>query len=159
MRKLKKKKFLEISFYTSAPKTMITCCTVPEIWCVTNVIFIFHFGLIFASLPCWKPENSEFLKMKKKHPEISSLKTCTTNYDQIMYSSWDMVWKGRTDGQMDGKSDILRWVPHLKPFSWFESKLSKTSFSKGGIRPPPTLLGYSSALVSNKAALLLKPFE
>ena len=138
---------------------MITCCTVPEIWCVTNVIFIFHFGLIFASLPCWKPENSEFLKMKKKHPEISSLKTCTTNYDQIMYSSWDMVWKGRTDGQMDGKSDILRWVPHLKPFSWFESKLSKTSFSKGGIRPPPTLLGYSSALVSNKAALLLKPFE
>ena len=47
-----KKKILEISFYTSAPKTMTTCYTVPEIWRVTNVIFIFHFGLIFASLPC-----------------------------------------------------------------------------------------------------------
>ena len=27
---------------------MITCYTVPEIWRVTDVIFIFHFGLFFA---------------------------------------------------------------------------------------------------------------
>ena len=26
---------------------MIICCTVPEIWCVANVI-IFHFGLFFT---------------------------------------------------------------------------------------------------------------
>ena len=31
----RKKKLLEISFYTSVPKIMIICCTVPEIWCVT----------------------------------------------------------------------------------------------------------------------------
>ena len=30
-----------------------------------------------------------------------------------MYSSWDMVHDRRIDGQMDGKSDIYRWVPHL----------------------------------------------
>ena len=30
---------------------MITCYTVPEIWRLTNVIFIFHFGLFFALLP------------------------------------------------------------------------------------------------------------
>ena len=46
------KKSLEISsFYTSVPKIMIICYTVPEIWHVTDVIVIFHFGLFFALLP------------------------------------------------------------------------------------------------------------
>ena len=45
------KKHLEISsFYTSVPKIMIICYTIPEIWCVTDVI-IFHFGPFFALLP------------------------------------------------------------------------------------------------------------
>ena len=45
------KKHLEISsFYRSVPKIMIMCCTVPE-WYVTDLIFIFHFGLFFALLP------------------------------------------------------------------------------------------------------------
>ena len=40
------KKRLEISsFYNSVPKLMIICYTVPEIWCMTDVI-IFHFGLV-----------------------------------------------------------------------------------------------------------------
>ena len=43
----RKKIHLEISFYTSVPKNMIICCTVPEIRCMTDVI-IFHFGLFFA---------------------------------------------------------------------------------------------------------------
>ena len=30
-----------------------------------------------------------------------------------MYGSWDMMHDRRMDGQMDGKSDIYRWVPHL----------------------------------------------
>ena len=34
----KEKKHLQISFYTSVPKIMIKCRTVPEIWCVTDVI-------------------------------------------------------------------------------------------------------------------------
>ena len=43
------KKHLEISsFYTSAPKIMIICYTVPEIWCVVDVILFFHFGLFSA---------------------------------------------------------------------------------------------------------------
>ena len=45
------KKHLEISsFYTSVPKTMIICYTVPEIWRMTDVIVVFHFGLFFALL-------------------------------------------------------------------------------------------------------------
>ena len=48
----KRKKPLEISsFYICVPKIMIRWCTVPEIWCVTDVIFISHFGLFFALLP------------------------------------------------------------------------------------------------------------
>ena len=46
-----KKKPGEISFYSSAPKIMDICYTGPEIWCVTDVIVIFHFGLFFALLP------------------------------------------------------------------------------------------------------------
>ena len=44
-------KDLEISsFYTSVPKIMIICYTVPKIWVMTDVI-IFHFELFFALLP------------------------------------------------------------------------------------------------------------
>ena len=32
----------------SVPKIMIICCTVPEIWRVTNVIVIFHCGPFFC---------------------------------------------------------------------------------------------------------------
>ena len=46
------KQYPEIAlFYTSLPKVMIIRYTVPEIWCVTNVIVIFHFGLFFSFLP------------------------------------------------------------------------------------------------------------
>ena len=46
------KKWLDISsFYTSVPKIMIICYTVPMIWHMTGVIVIFHFGLFFALLP------------------------------------------------------------------------------------------------------------
>ena len=42
------KKYLEIS--PSASKIMIICYSVLEIWCVTDVIVIFHFRLFFANL-------------------------------------------------------------------------------------------------------------
>ena len=37
-------KHLKISISTSVRKIMITRYTVPEIWYVTNLIFIFHFA-------------------------------------------------------------------------------------------------------------------
>ena len=46
------KKYQEISsYYTSLPKIMIICYTVPEIWHATHAIVIFHFGQFFALLP------------------------------------------------------------------------------------------------------------
>ena len=49
------KKTLEISsFYSSAPKIMIICYTVHDIWPVTELIFIFHFKTIACP---FKPPN------------------------------------------------------------------------------------------------------
>ena len=56
---------------------MIICYTVPEIWCMTDVIAIFHFGL--------KTQNLK--KMKKTPGDIIILHMCTKNYDQMMYGS------------------------------------------------------------------------
>ena len=62
-----KKKCMEISsFYTSVPKVMIICYTVPEKWHMTGVIFNFHFGLFLA---LFSPKNQNFKKIK--HLEIS----------------------------------------------------------------------------------------
>ena len=87
----KGKKTLEISFYNSALKIIIICYTVPEIWCMTNVI-IFHFWAIFCPFTPLTAQKIEILKKwKKKHGDIIILHMCTKTYDQMMYSSWDMV--------------------------------------------------------------------
>ena len=44
---------------------MIIGWTVPEIWCMANVIFIFHFWLFFALLPAWQLKNWKFQKNEK----------------------------------------------------------------------------------------------
>ena len=70
------------SFYTSVPKIMIICYTVPEIWHVTDVTVIFQFRLFFALLPpltC--PKNQNFKKMKNKPGDIIILHMCTKKYD------------------------------------------------------------------------------
>ena len=70
------------SFYNSAPKIMIICYTVPEIWGMPDVILIFHLGLFFCPFtPLKNLINENFKKMKKKHLEISSF---YTNVHKIM---------------------------------------------------------------------------
>ena len=49
-KKMKKKQVEISSFYICVPKIMIICYFVPEIWHVTDVIVIFHFGQFFALL-------------------------------------------------------------------------------------------------------------
>ena len=48
---------------------MIISYSVPKIWRVTDVIFIFHFGPIFAFLPLQQPEKSKFQKNEKKNKQ------------------------------------------------------------------------------------------
>ena len=65
---------------------MIICYTVPEIWCMTNVI-IFHFGPLFAILPPNSPKNQSFKKMKKLAEDIIILHMCTKNHNHMIYDS------------------------------------------------------------------------
>ena len=63
------------SFYKSVPKIMIIWYTVPEMWCMTDKIAIFHFGLFFALLPSNSAKNQNFKKNEEKNLEISSFYT------------------------------------------------------------------------------------
>ena len=85
-----KKKLLDISsFYTGVPKLTIICYTVSEIWHVTNVVVIFHFGLFFALYPPppKNPKNQNSKKIKKTPGDIIILQMCTKNSDHMMYGS------------------------------------------------------------------------
>ena len=98
------KKHLQISsFYTSVPKIMTICYTVPEIWPVTDVNFIFHFGLFFAHLMWKKNENN----CRRYHH-------FTHVYQKVLS---DDVWFLRNGaqqmvGQTDEKSDIRGGCPN-----------------------------------------------
>ena len=72
-------------------------------------IIIFHYELFLLFYPLNSPKNQN-LKQMKKIPGDIILHMCTKNYDQMMYGYRDMVH----DRQMDGRSDIQRWVLHLK---------------------------------------------
>ena len=66
--------------------------TILEIWCVTDVIVNFHFGLFFCLFTLVTAQkNQNFKKMKKTPGDIIILHMCTKKYDEIKYSSWDMV--------------------------------------------------------------------
>ena len=69
---------------------MITCYTVSEIWCVTDVIVIFQFSFSFSVIviviffpfyPPNSPKNQNLKKMKKTPRDIIILHMCTKNYD------------------------------------------------------------------------------
>ena len=85
---------------------MIICYTVPEIWHIIDVIFIFHFGLCFALLPLQQPKKSKFKKMIKKAWIYHHFTLLHQNYDQIIYGSWDMVHDVWIERWVDGKNDI-----------------------------------------------------
>ena len=73
---------------------MIICYTVPEIWHVTDVIVIFHFGLFLALLPPNSLKNQNLKKMKKTLGDIIILHKCTKNHNHLLYCSWDMERDG-----------------------------------------------------------------
>ena len=88
------------SLYTSAPKIMIICYTVPDVWCMINVI-IFHFGPFFVLSQCHpspplpppptnSPKNQNFEKTKKSL-EIASFYTSVSKIMITCYTVPD-IW-------------------------------------------------------------------
>ena len=68
---------------------MIIRYTVPEIWCVTDAIAIFYFGLFFSLLrpPSTPsiPKNTNFKTMKQMPAGIIILLKCTKTHDHMLY--------------------------------------------------------------------------
>ena len=94
-----KKNPLEISsFYTSVPKIMIICYTISEIWCMTGIIVIFCFELLFALLAPNNPKNQN-LREWNICLEISSYYICVPK----ITIRWCMVPEIQcaTNGQTD----------------------------------------------------------
>ena len=92
LKKKKKKKNAWRFHHTGVPKLMIICYTVPEIWCVMDVIAFFHSGLFFAFLPPNSPKNQNFLKKWKRHLEISSFYTSVLKIVIICYTVPE-IWR------------------------------------------------------------------
>ena len=59
-----------------------------DVWQMWLFLILGYF-LPFYSLN--SPKNQNFEKMKKISGDIIILHNCTTNYDQMMYGSWNMV--------------------------------------------------------------------
>ena len=65
----------------------------------------FSFWANFILLtPPNSPKNQNLKKIRKKRQEISSFYTFPKNYDQMMYSSWDMVRDRWTDRRTDERT-------------------------------------------------------
>ena len=58
-----------------------------EIWCMTDVIVISHFGLFFALLSPNSPKNQNFEKMLKRPGHIIILHMFTIKDNHMMYGS------------------------------------------------------------------------
>ena len=68
--------------------------TVSDIWCMTDVIFIFYCGLFLPFYPHNSPKNKNFKKMNKKSGDITIFHKCTKNHDHLLACFWDMACDG-----------------------------------------------------------------
>ena len=76
----------DIIIYISAPKIMILCYTVPEIWCVTDELLFFILSYFLPFYPPNSLKNENFKKLKKKHLGISSFYTSVLKLIIICYT-------------------------------------------------------------------------
>ena len=114
---------LEMALYTSVPKIMIICYTVPVIQHVTDVIFIFLFVLIFAFYHPNNPKNQIFEKWKKCcgiYHQFTHVYRKLRSHDVwfLRYGGWQMDRQTNrwTYRWTDGKSDIVGAQP--KKINW-----------------------------------------
>ena len=103
-----------IILHKCTKKIMVIYYTVPEIWHMTHIIIIFHFGLFFALL---KSKKSNFKKKKERKRKFWRCHHFTPVYHKFWLEDVRFLRYGaqRTDGQTDGKSDIEVGAP---PKNW-----------------------------------------
>ena len=72
---------VDIMILHNVPKIITIFYTVPDVWCVTGVIIIFHFGQLLHFYPSNSPKNENFKTLKKAPGDIIILHKCTKNHD------------------------------------------------------------------------------
>ena len=118
-------------FTQKYPAIMIICYVVPEICCVTDILFIFHFGLFLSLYTPKRPKNQNLKKMKKTHGYIIILHMYSTNYDYMMYSSWDRLCNRQMNGWTDRQKKWHREVELEKNVADTNFKCPKHDTSRG----------------------------
>ena len=112
------KKQLEIlSFYTHVSKIMITCYTIPEIWHMTDIIYISYFGPFSAILPPKSPKKQNFKKWKKKNTwryyHFTNVYQKLWSHD-VRFLRYGVGWmNGPTDGQKNWHVEMGRRTEKL----------------------------------------------
>ena len=96
------------SFYSSAPKILIICYTVPEIWRVTDVICIFHFGLF---LPFYLPNSPKKQNLKKMKKNSWRYDHFTHVYQKLWLhdARFKRYGERRTDGWTDEQTENVTY--------------------------------------------------
>ena len=127
--------------FTDVRKIILICYTVPEIWCVTYVIVIFHFGLFlpFYSSNSLKKEN--FKKKEGKKPQKTTTTTTTTTwryhyFTQAYQKSWSYAILFLRYMVRDWGNSYFSFWTIFCPFSVLTAQKIKISFIKktpGGI--------------------------
>ena len=85
------KKILEISLFV--PKITIIWCTVSQIWCETDRVFVILDNFCpFTPLTTWKIKILKKMKNSWRYNHFAHL--CTINYNHIMDGSWDIEHEG-----------------------------------------------------------------
>ena len=96
------KKHLEISpFYTKVPSNhdhMLYCSW--DMVCDRYTFYFWFWSFLSLYTPN-SPKNKNLKKMKKTHGYIIILHMYITNYDDMMFSSWDKVCNRRMNGWTD----------------------------------------------------------
>ena len=83
------KKHLEISsFYTSVPKIMIICYTILKIWCVKDVIVVFHSGHFFYPIT---PPTAQKMEISKKWNNWLEISSFYTRVPKIMITCYTVL--------------------------------------------------------------------
>ena len=127
------KKRLKISsFYSCVPKIIIICVNVREIWRVTNVIFIFHFGLFFAFLAPYQPKNLNF--KGKKRLKMSSF--CSYVPKLLDDARFLRCGERQTDGQTDGRKDIINGKRYSHLLQTPPAQITPSHFYMKVLTPP-----------------------
>ena len=96
------------SFHASAPNIMIICHTVPEIWCMMAVIFIFILGYFLPFYP---------LLTQKSKKNFKKIKIAWRCYFTYLHSSSEMVHNNWINRQTDGRMEKVTYrgrCPTLK---------------------------------------------